>query len=182
MTPFLLAALLVAIGFALLVAAGVALARRARESRVGTLVEVETDRSRTLRSERYRLVGRPDEIRAGPDGVLIPVELKRRNAPAQGAFYSHTVQVWAYCLLLEEETGRAPPFGVLRYANAEQLVPWNGAARAALLKLRKETLAPYDGRANPTPGKCARCVWSPTCDASAARAGPVRAVASSTPR
>ncbi len=158
---------------AVLLAGGVrALARRAREARYGHLVRVETDTPALLRSERYRLAGRPDELRATRDGAVVPVELKHRGHPARGAFYSHTVQVWAYCLLVEEETGRPPPYGVVRYLDGEEVVPWNGAARAALLDVLRRARAPYDGRADPSPGKCSRCPWTARCDASAARTGP----------
>lgn len=172
------------LGAALLFVGARSLARRRREARFGALVAVETDGTRPLRSERYRLSGRPDELRRTPDGALVPVEWKRREAPHRGAFYSHTVQLWAYCLLLEETTGRPPPYGVLRYRDREELVPWNGAARAALLELRRRALAPYDGAADPSPGKCARCAFAFRCDVSAARgpAGPRLAAASSTAR
>lgn len=149
-----------------------ALLRRRRDARFGALVQVEPDAPRTFRSERYGLAGRPDELREGRGGRLIPVEWKHRAAPWRGAFFSHTVQVWAYCLLIEEETGHAPPFGVLRYTDAQETVPWNPAARSALLAIRREALAPYDGRADPSPAKCARCAWSERCDASAVRAPP----------
>lgn len=180
----LVAVVLLGLGLLLLVGGAFALRRRAREARFGELVHVETDSPARLRSERYRLTGRPDEIRRTADGALVPVELKHRDAPARGAFFSHTVQVWAYCLLLEESSGRPPPFGVVRYADHETIVPWNAAARSALLELRARALAPYDGRADPSPRKCARCAWSGICDASAAPrpSRAVLAVASSRPR
>ncbi len=172
------------LGVVLLAGALVGLRRRARERRAGALVRVETDGPALLRSERYRLVGRPDELRAQPDGALVPVELKRRPLPRGGAFYSHTVQLWGYCLLVEEATGRSPPFALLRYRDGEVIVPWNAAARQALLALRRDALRPYDGRADPSPGKCARCVWAPRCDASAARGAlaPVPRAGTSRPR
>ncbi len=175
---------LVAIGVlgagALLVGGGaLALVRRARESRVGTLLRVETDGPLLLRSPRFRLAGRPDELRRAPDGAIVPVEYKHRPYPSRGAFYSHTVQLWAYCLLIEETTGRSPPFGVLRYQDREERVAWNAAARSALLDLRRRALAPYDGRAEPSVGKCSVCAWTDRCDASAVRG---RSVEPSTPR
>ncbi len=174
MTPSPVAVALLGAGVALLGVAVLTLARRAREGRVGRLVTVETDSPGLLRSERYRLVGRPDEVRATADGVLVPVELKNRAQPQRGAFFSHTVQVWGYCLLLEEATGRAPPFGIVRYRDGEAVVPWNPVARRALLALHDEAMAPYDGRADPSVGKCSRCTWSRSCDASAVRAPAAR--------
>lgn len=169
MTPVLLAFGAIVLGVAFVAVGAVPLARRARAGRVGELVRVETDGPLLLRSERFRLAGRPDELRRTPDGRIVPVELKRRNAPRHGAFYSHTVQLWGYCLLVEETTGRSPPFGVLRYRDREERISWNAAARQALVELRRRAAAPYDGRAEPSHGKCAACAWSDRCDASAVR-------------
>ncbi len=155
-------------GLVALLAGALSLARQARDRRLGALVAVDLGGSRTFRSERFRLAGRPDLLRRRRDGALVPVELKSRLAPAAGPYASHRLQLAAYCLLVEEETGRSPPFGVLRYADREFAVPWDRAARAELLAVREELARPYDGRASPAPAKCAGCVWSPSCDASLA--------------
>lgn len=176
MSAFALSVGAIALGGVLLVLATRSLRHRFRERRLGRLVRVDTEGPTPLRSRRYRLVGRPDELRVRRDGRVVPVELKQRSSPYRGAFYSHTVQLWAYCLLVEETTGRAPPFGVLRYRDRDVVVPWNPAARQALLTIRREASAPYDGRADPTPGKCLRCAWSERCDASAARGPPAAAL------
>ncbi len=142
-----------------------ALSARRRDRSLGTLVATDAGSSTRLRSYRYRIQGRPDELRQTPDGRLVPVEHKSRSAPASGPPRSHLVQVWAYCLLVEEATGRAPPFAVLRYADREFRVRWDAPARSELLELRQELDRPYDGRANPSPGRCARCSWVQGCDA-----------------
>ena len=159
---------LVATGVGCLLAGIVSLRRRAADRRWGGLVAIDAGRPITLRSDRYHLVGRPDALRRRPDGALVPVELKRRSAPSRGPFPSHVVQLGAYCLLIEEETGRAPPFGVLRYADREMVLPWDGRWRAEVLTTLRAAAAPYDGAADPTPAKCARCPWSPSCDVSLA--------------
>jgi CRISPR-associated exonuclease Cas4 len=146
----------------------VALLRRSREQRWGHLVAIDAGRPQTLRSERLGLVGRPDALRRRRDGALVPIELKHRPAPTGGPFRSHRVQLAAYCLLVEETTGRAPPFGVLRYADAEFALPWDDAARALATSTLAAVRRPYDGRADPAPQKCAGCRWSPGCDASLA--------------
>lgn len=160
-----LAALLLAVGLLLAILCAVELSRRAREGRWGTLAAIDSGRPETLRSERYRLIGRPDIVRRRSDGRRIPVEVKRRAAPVTGPFRSHVVQVWAYCLLLEETDGRAPPFGILRYSDREVAVPWDGSARVELLAIRRAVDAPYDGRATPGPARCRGCRWAPNCDA-----------------
>jgi CRISPR-associated exonuclease Cas4 len=143
---------------------------RHREGRYGSLVAVDEGPGpgTLLRSTRYAIAGRPDELRRLRDGRLVPVELKSRSAPPRGPPYSHQVQVWAYCLLVEETQGAAPPFGVLRYGDGTEFrVPWDAAARAGLLRLRAELARPYDGRATPSRAKCAGCRWREACDARA---------------
>jgi CRISPR-associated exonuclease Cas4 len=120
-----------------------------------------------LRSERWRLAGRPDEIRELPDGRWIPVEWKSRRAPRDGPPLSHRIQLWAYCLLVEETTGRAPPYGQLRYGDGVEFdLPWDQAARAELARIREEVAQRYDGRATPSPGRCRGCRYRSGCDAS----------------
>jgi CRISPR-associated exonuclease Cas4 len=118
-----------------------------------------------LQSIRYRLSGRPDEIRQLRDGRCIPIEIKSRATPPTGPPRSHRVQVAGYCLLLEEATGRSPPFGVLRYGDGGEFrLPWDTDARTELLELLSEMRRPYDGRASPTPGKCRGCAFNGGCD------------------
>lgn len=155
-------------GAGLALAGLVSLRRRRADRALGPLEAIDAGRARTLRSARYRLVGRPDALRRARDGSLVPVELKHRPAPAGGPFRSHRVQLLAYCLLAEEETGRAPAFGLLRYRDRDVRLRWDRAARAELLAVLEEASGPYDGRADPSPGKCAGCRWSPECDASLA--------------
>ena len=142
-----------------------ALAARRRESAVGRLVAIDAGRPAVLRSYRHRIQGRPDALRELSDGRWVPVETKSRASPRGGPTRSHLVQVWAYCLLVEEETGRSPPFAVVRYADREYRVPWTGGSRQELLRLRAELGRPYDGRATPSPARCPRCRWFAACDA-----------------
>jgi CRISPR-associated exonuclease Cas4 len=160
-----IALLIVLVGVGIAAAALRLLAIRRREAAYGSLRAIDAGRPMVLRSARYRLQGRPDEVRQLRDGRLVPIELKSRKSPASGPTHSHTVQVWAYCLLIEETSGRSPPFGVLRYADAEFRIPWNDAARRELLALRAELSRPYDGRATPSIARCAHCAWVRSCDA-----------------
>ena len=162
----LAAAAVVLAGAGLAVAAGRALFRRRHERAGGALVAIDAGAPMTLRSSRYRLSGRPDIVRRRADGRVVPIELKSRVAPPGGPPRSHRIQVAAYCLLLEESTGVPPPYGLLRYGDGTEFrVPWNGVAKAELLRLRDEVDRPYDGRATPSPAKCARCGWRTVCDA-----------------
>ena len=163
-SPPLLAGVVALVGLGLAAWALRALSRRREDALRGRLVAVDAGRPVTLRSERYRLVGRPDELRRLSDGRLVPVEFKSRSTPPRGPTSSHVVQVRAYCLLVEETTGVPPPYGVLRYSDGEFRVRWDDRARGELLSVRAELLAPYDGRATPSPARCTRCPWFGVCD------------------
>lgn len=140
-----------------------------RARRHGRLRSADVGRAGiTLRSERYRLIGRPDELRGPEAGPWVPVELKRRRAPLRGPPRSHRVQVAAYCLLTEERTGRAPPYGVLRYGDGvEFAVAYGPHERDRLTGLLADLRRPYDGRARPSVGRCAGCAFRLGCDARA---------------
>lgn len=132
-------------------------------------VDLPSAPAQLLRSERWRLAGRPDELRELRDGRWIPIEWKSRAAPRGVPPRSHRVQLWAYCLLVEESTGRAPPFGRLRYGDGVEVdLPWDGEARRELRLLREEIARPYDGRATPSPARCRRCRYRSGCDVRAA--------------
>jgi CRISPR-associated exonuclease Cas4 len=161
----LVALVLVVGGLAVAVWGARALAARRADATLGALRSIDAGRPAILSSHRYRLTGRPDVLRQLPDGRFVPVELKSRTSPENGPARSHLVQVWAYCLLVEDWTGRSPPFGVLRYADREYRVPWDAEARRDLLAIRADIARPYDGRATPSPARCARCAWVDGCDA-----------------
>jgi CRISPR-associated exonuclease Cas4 len=96
---------------------------------------------------------------------MVPVEVKSRAAPRGGPPRSHIAQVAAYCLLIEEVTGRRPPFGILRYSDGREFrVPWEDRTRRWLSSIRRELDRPYDGRANPSPGRCGRCAYREGCE------------------
>ncbi len=166
--PVLVAGAVAVVGVALAAWALRALIQRRDDNARGRLVAVDACRPATLRSERYGLVGRPDELRRLRDGRIVPVEFKSRSTPPRGPTPSHVVQVRAYCLLVEEATGVTPPYGVLRYSDGEFRVRWDDRAREELLSVRDELLRPYDGRATPSRARCARCPWFGGCDARAA--------------
>lgn len=165
--PAFIALGLVILGLGLAVWGVRALAARRRDNALGALVAIDAGRPAVLRSYRHRIQGRPDALRQLSDGRWVPVETKTRASPPHGPARSHLMQVWAYCLLVEEETGRSPPFAVLRYSNRAFRVRWDAPARRDLLRLRAELLRPYDGRATPSPKRCARCPWFTVCDARA---------------
>lgn len=141
-----------------------------RDRRSGRLLAVDDGVGLPLlRAPRYRLVGRPDELRALRGDAVIPVEIKSRTSPREGPPPSHRLQVEAYCLLVEEVSGRSPPYGLLRYADGrEWTVPWDRPAREEVLGALAAVRRPYRGEATPSVARCVRCGWRLGCDARAA--------------
>jgi CRISPR-associated exonuclease Cas4 len=112
--PLLVAAILAYVALGLL--------QRHRRNSIGligsTVLAADNSRvgSPTLRSERLRLVGRPDQL-VGTGGQIIPVEQKPR---AWRVHDSHVMQLAAECLLVWETYGVRPPFGLLVLANGRR--------------------------------------------------------------
>jgi CRISPR-associated exonuclease Cas4 len=157
------------LGLGLLVGGGWAISNRWEERRRGALVYVDAGPSRPLlRAPRYRLSGRPDEVRRRRDGRSVPIEWKSGPTPRRGPPASHRVQALAYCLLLEEVEGVSPAGALLRYGDGgEFALAWDAAARAEVLGLLAEIRRPYEGAARPAARKCAHCRWYRGCDARA---------------
>ena len=98
----------VAVGLAVLGVLLVVVSWRLRHERgLGPGATVVLD-DRTLISERLKLVGRPDRIIRQGD-TLIPEEWKSAKRVREG----HRLQLGTYFLLIEEEFGVRPLFGVV---------------------------------------------------------------------
>ncbi|MCS6883191.1 MAG: CRISPR-associated protein Cas4 [Oscillochloridaceae bacterium] len=121
---------------------------------------------RPLVAMRYRLAGKPDYL-IERGGAVIPVEVKPgRRAPRP--YDSDLMQLAAYCLLVEETTGRAPPWGFLRYADATFRLAYTPAVRRRLVALLDEMQALLDAddvsRSHDDPRRCAGCGFRTLCD------------------
>lgn len=137
---------------------------------VGRVTYVDTgawDRcDRPLFSTRYRLTGRPDYLVRGQEGV-IPVEVKSRASPQQ-PYPAHILQLAAYCLLVEEQEGRAPPYGILKYHDRAFEVEFASALRAQLLStldaMRHDLHARDVDRSHEESWRCRGCGYRQQCD------------------
>lgn len=121
---------------------------------------------RPMVAMRYGLAGKPDYL-VERGGALIPVEVKPgRRAPRP--YDSDLMQLAAYCLLVEETTGHAPPCGFLRYANATFRLAYTPAVRQRLLDLLAEMRALLNAsdvaRSHDDPRRCAGCGFRTLCD------------------
>jgi len=70
-----------------------------------------------LVSRRYGLKGKPDALVRTASGDLIPVERKKTRAPRHRPYDGDLIQATAYCVLVEERYGQAPPFMRIQYAD-----------------------------------------------------------------
>jgi len=112
-----------------------------------------------LRSERYGLVGRPDYL-VQRGRTVIPVEVKPSRTGAE-PYQADLLQLAAYCLLVEETSGRMPPYGLLRYRDRTFEVPYGAGVRRRLLELLAEMRAAGRGgevgRSHEQRARCAAC-------------------------
>jgi CRISPR-associated exonuclease Cas4 len=112
-----------------------------------------------LYSARYRLAGRPDYL-VEAQRTLVPVEVKPGRR-ASRPYPSDVLQLGAYLLLLEEETGRRPRYGLLRYADKTFEIPYTRALRrqvvASLHEMRRLRRARRVPPQHDEPRRCRRC-------------------------
>ena len=131
----------------------------------GKIEYIDMGDSRVYRSERHMLTGKPDYVIKLDDRV-IPVEEKKGRTP-QGPLFSHILQLSAYCLLVEESTGKAPPYGLLKYPEHEHQIEYNEDLKKILLqKLDEMREAERKGEAHRNhdrPGKCRFCSRKDVC-------------------
>ena len=124
-----------------------------------------------LKDEHTGLRGRPDQI-VIIDGEFIPLEQKTGKIP-RDPHLSHTMQLLAYLQLVEENTGRAPPYGVLRYGESSIFqIDWDEEARGKLIdRLTEIQRLMVEGgakRDHDRPGKCRNCSRKHACSESLA--------------
>nr|HID14029.1 CRISPR-associated protein Cas4 [Anaerolineae bacterium] len=121
---------------------------------------------RPLFSRELLLTGKPDYLVA--DGAdVIPVEVKSSRAPAQ-PYPSHTLQLAAYCLLVEECYGRRPPYGIVKYADRAfemDYTPELEEELLATLDSMRAALAAGDApRSHNEPRRCRACGYRQYCE------------------
>ncbi|NTV99848.1 MAG: CRISPR-associated protein Cas4 [Oscillochloris sp.] len=125
---------------------------------------------RPLVARRYGLSGKPDYI-IERGGQQIPVEVKPgRHAPQP--YESDLMQLAAYCLLIEETSKHAPPYGILRYAKASFRLRYTPDVRADLLELLDEMRELLDAedaeRSHDDSARCIGCGFAEQCEDSLA--------------
>ena len=130
---------LLAIAFVLALIVSVHAGRKIARSGIpeGRLVFQDADRRRELHrplvSLRYGLTGKPDYLVDTTEG-LVPVEIKSRDSLRAGPYASETAQLTAYCVLVEDATGVAPPYAIIQYANRPWRIQYTRQAREEILQ------------------------------------------------
>src|SRR5512143_2316797 len=123
---------------------------------------------RPLYDQALGLTGKPDYL-VQQGGRIIPVEVKSGRAP-EAPYDSHIYQLAAYCLLVEKNYGKRPPYGILHYNDRDFAVDFTTELEASLLDLlaemrRDETRKEVD-RSHEQAARCARCGFRNICDRS----------------
>jgi CRISPR-associated exonuclease Cas4 len=131
----------------------------------GKVLYVGTEDQRLLRSEKYKLTGRPDYIlMVGTE--LIPVDLKTGRQP-RGPLFSHILQIGAYCLLLSDEQGKRVSRGILKYGDVEHEIEFDDELEKLLLgklvEMRSLMKSGDVHRNHNREGKCAGCSRRDIC-------------------
>lgn len=170
---FMVLALLWLVGASLFLYWSMRAAEQARATRAkyematGSLVYVDSEREKPklFISKRYGLSGRPDAVLLEGD-IHIPVEVKTGRTP-RGPLFSHILQIASYCLLMEEEYGKAPPYGVIRYGDGSHDIEYNEDLKKLVLQKVGEMRACLSKgeahRNHNRPGKCVHCSRRSVC-------------------
>ncbi|MCH1442338.1 MAG: Dna2/Cas4 domain-containing protein [Candidatus Poseidoniaceae archaeon] len=129
----------------------------------------DDESSGLLRDGETGLRGRPDQI-VIIDGEFIPVEQKTGRVPKK-PHDSHRVQLLAYISLVETNTKKSPPYGILKYGEEDvHQVFWDQHAKDSLFTSIKEVqkLMVEGGakRNHEREGKCKNCSRRHACEQS----------------
>lgn len=112
------------------------------------------------------LTGKPDYIIEN-DGQMIPVEVKSGKAP-EAPYDSHIFQLASYCLLIEKNYGKRPPYGIIHYENKDFSIRYTKELETALIELiadmREDDLKINVSRSHQQPARCKRCGYQNLCE------------------
>lgn len=113
-----------------------------------------------------RLVGKPDYLVQQHDGSIIPVEVKAKEAPAE-PHEGHVLQLAAYCMLVEQQFGVRPAYGILQYRDVAFAIDYTEDMEEDLLNLlaemREVMMANDADRDHNDWRRCARCGLQNAC-------------------
>jgi CRISPR-associated exonuclease Cas4 len=143
--------------------AGLPIDARVVYSDTGAWTRVE----KPLFSRRLRLTGKPDYVVRDAAGALIPIEVKpNRRAPQPRR--SDAMQLMAYGILVEEEFGARPEYGLLKYREEVFQIAFTDELRVEFFEILREMRAARHAknvaRSHADPIKCRYCGYREECD------------------
>lgn len=135
----------------------------------GRVVYTDTGTERRLEQplfdEELQLVGRPDYLVEGADG-LVPVEVKSGRTPRK-PHASHIYQLAAYCLLVTSNFRKRPSYGIIRYPQRSFRVEFTRELERQLVSL---LYSMRDGletaelhRSHAVAARCSACGYRQLC-------------------
>ncbi len=136
----------------------------------GSVIYADTGKWEKVEKPLYdpitQVTGRPDYlVRQGKE--VIPVEVKSGSTP-DSPYDSHIFQLAGYCLLVEREYGRRPPYGIIHYEKQTFSVPYTKVLENALLDLlteiRRDERRRNVDRSHNQPARCRGCGFAYTCE------------------
>ena len=120
-----------------------------------------------LYDQRLKLVGKPDYLIEQDNGDIVPVELKSGHAPAE-PYEGHVLQLAAYCLLVEQNFGIRPFYGIIQYKDRAFAVDYTADLEADLLdvlsEMRQDMFATAVNRDHDQWAKCNHCGVRDQCE------------------
>lgn len=126
---------------------------------------VERRLEQPLMDEALGLIGRPDYLVQGADGV-VPVEVKSGRTPRQ-PYQAHIYQLAAYCVLVARNFQQRPAYGIIRYPQRSFRVEFSAALEAQVLSLlaaMRQGLAHGElHRSHSLAARCAACGYRQVC-------------------
>lgn len=117
-------------------------------------------------SHHYRVKGKPDFLYE-QGGFVIPIEVKTGRTPAT-PFEGHIMQLMTYCVLVEENYGSRPPYGIIRYTTQDFQIDFTPEREQAfanlLLQIRQKRNLTTVHRSHSTWKACEACGYRDACD------------------
>lgn len=114
------------------------------------------------------LTGKPDYL-IEKDNQIIPVEVKSGLAPEE-PYDSHIFQLASYCLLVEKNYGKRPPYGIIHYENKDFSIRYTKELENALIELladmREDDFKKNVSRSHEQVSRCRRCGYQNRCEES----------------
>ncbi|HAY83722.1 MAG TPA: CRISPR-associated protein Cas4 [Chloroflexi bacterium] len=136
----------------------------------GNIIYADTGKWEKVEKPLYdpvtQITGRPDYVVRQGDQIL-PVEVKSGSAP-DSPYDSHIFQLAAYCLLIEREYGKRPPYGIIHYGKRTFSVPYSQELESALIDLlteiRQDDRRKSVSRSHDQAARCRGCGFAYTCE------------------